>query len=167
MKLGITIQVIRQLFIMMPAFCTCYEDRSRRWSLISCPSKLDFGQIKATGLIQEAFGQMDGQEKLWIYDQQETKSPWILTIKLSQPFTNDAGFSMQDVLYFKKAEEYQLVNEEELEIVRGQNSTNVQADYSEYLNNGRAFKLVLTKENQIAGNYSAEITWTLADAPTE
>ena len=47
------------------------------------------------------------------------------------------------------------------------NSTNVQADYSEYLNNGRAFKLVLTKENQIAGNYSAEITWTLADAPTE
>ena len=51
---------------------------------------------------------------------------------------------MQDVLYFKKAEEYQLVNEEELEIVRGQNSTNVQTDYSEYLNNGRAFKLVLT-----------------------
>ena len=34
---------------------------------------------------------MDGQEKLWIYDQRETKSPWILTIKLSQPFTNDAG----------------------------------------------------------------------------
>lgn len=131
------------------------------------PSKLDFGQIKATGLTQEAFGQMDGQEKLWIYDQRETKSPWILTIKLSQPFTNDAGFSMQDVLYFKKAEEYQLVNEEELEIVRGQNSTNVQADYSEYLNNGRAFKLVLTKENQIAGNYSAEMTWILADAPTE
>ncbi len=131
------------------------------------PSKLDFGQIKATGLTQEAFGQMDIQEKLWIYDQRETKSPWILTIKLSQPFTTDAGFSMQDVLYFKKAEEYQLVNEEELEIVRGQNSTNVQADYSEYLNNGRAFKLVLTKENQIAGNYSAEITWTLADAPTE
>ena len=44
---------------------------------------------------------------------------------------------------------------------------NVQTDYSEYLNNGRAFKLVLTKENQIAGNYSAEMTWTLADAPTE
>lgn len=49
----------------------------------------------------------------------------------------------------------------------GQNSTNVQTDYSEYLNNGWAFKLVLTKENQIAGNYSAEMTWTLADAPTE
>ena len=74
---------------------------------------------------------------------------------------------MQNVLYFKKGEEYQLVNEEELEIVRGQNSTNVQTDYSEYLNNGWAFKLVLTKENQIAGNYSAEMTWTLADAPTE
>ncbi len=131
------------------------------------PSKLDFGQIKATGLTQEAFGQMDEQEKLWIYDQRETKSPWILTIKLSQPFTNDSGFSMQDVLYFKKGEEYQLVNEEELEIVEGQNSTNAQADYSEYLNNDRAFKLVLTKENQIAGDYSAEMTWTLADAPTE
>lgn len=72
MKLGITIQVIRQLFIMMPAFCTCYEDRSRRWSHF-LPFKLDFGQIKATGLTQEAFGQMDIQEKLWIYDQRETK----------------------------------------------------------------------------------------------
>ena len=49
---------------------------------------------------------------------------------------------------FQERREYQLVNEEELEIVRGQNSTNV-ADYSEYLNNGRAFKLVLTKENQM------------------
>ncbi|MBT1023047.1 hypothetical protein KJW59_22225, partial [Enterococcus faecium] len=38
------------------------------------PSKLDFGQIKATGLTQEAFGQMDIQEKLWIYDQRETKN---------------------------------------------------------------------------------------------
>lgn len=62
------------------------------------PSKLDFGQIKATGLTQEAFGQMDIQENYGFMISEKRKSV-DLNDKLSQPFTNDAGFSMQDVLF--------------------------------------------------------------------
>lgn len=74
MKLGITIQVIRQLFIMMPRlFAPATKIVVEGGLSFLAPSKLDCGQIKATGLTQEAFGQMDIQEKLWIYDQRETK----------------------------------------------------------------------------------------------
>jgi hypothetical protein len=41
------------------------------------------------------------------------------------------------------------------------------SDYTSYLKEGAAFKLVIDKKNQMVGDFAAEITWTLGDVPTE
>ncbi len=135
---------------------------------LTVPSAIQFGEVKANGLTQEAYGKIDAGQLL-VYDQREVKNPWLLTVKLSKPLTaqDQSAVVLRDALYFKSGSDYQLMSEQELPVVTGQNTDNHAADYSEYLNNGAAFKAVLIKENQVAGSYSAEMTWTLTDAPTE
>lgn len=133
---------------------------------LSAPSVISFGSIKADGLLKEAAGTTS--DKLLIYDQREVKSEWTLTVKETKPLTSTgaAQTAIEEALYFASSNNnYQVLNKDAIEVATGTNTTNDPVDYSEYLSNGKGFKVILDQSKQIVGDYSAEITWTLADVP--
>lgn len=132
---------------------------------LAVPATIDFGTVKADGLQKELLGTTT--EQLLIYDQRDVKNEWTLTVKETKPFTSVVTQAvLDDVLYFASATgDYQPLNQGDLSVVSGTNTSNDPVDYSEYLTDGKGFKVVLDQSKQLIGDYSAEITWTLADVP--
>jgi hypothetical protein len=132
------------------------------------PTKIDFGAVKATGLRAEAHGQAQGP--LLIYDQRNTKQEWCLKVKETTPLTiqdmNGSSRKLEGVLYFAaKDNDYQVMSAEAQTVATGTASNSDPVDLSTLLTGQKGFKVVLPGNKQIPGEYKAEITWILEDAP--
>jgi hypothetical protein len=124
--------------------------------------------MKATGVKAEAHGQAQGQ--LLIYDQRNTKQEWCLKVKETTPLTiqnaNGSSQRLEGVLYFAaKDNDYQVMSTEAQTVATGTASNSDPIDLSTLLTGQKGFKVVLPGNKQIPGEYKAEITWILEDAP--
>ncbi|MTD38622.1 hypothetical protein GIX45_08270 [Erwinia sp. CPCC 100877] len=134
------------------------------------PTSIEFEKVKVTGITQESFGKIGAEEQLVVYDERQNKTAWTLFVALSKPFTDvsDTSVQLKDVLFFSgNSDTYTLLNNQASAIIEGTTANETVSDYTSYLKEGAAFKLVLDKKNQIVGDFAAEITWTLGDVPTE
>lgn len=134
------------------------------------PDKISFEKVIITGLSQEKAGSIEQDQRLEIEDNRETKQPWGLSVSLTKPFTDtqNENIKLDDVLFFSlDGTNYNIVNEQSVSVINGSNQDTNVSDYTNILDDGKAFKLVLNKKNQIVGDFSAELTWTLEDVPTD
>lgn len=134
------------------------------------PDKISFEKVIITGLRQEKLGSIEQNQRLEIYDDRGAKYPWRLSVSLTKPFTDteDKNVELEDVLYFTSdGINYDLVNDQAVNVITNNNQDESVTDYTNLLNDGKSFKLVLDKKNQIVGEFSAELTWTLEDVPTD
>ncbi|MGK0552264.1 Ig-like domain-containing protein [Enterococcus faecalis] len=132
------------------------------------PTTIDFGTLKVSGLRAEAVGQTIG--RLLIFDQRHTKQAWSLKIKESQPLAvRHSDGSVQTIpgtLYFAaEANNYQLLSSEAQTVATGKATGEDPVDLTGLLTGSTGFKVVLSGNQQIPGQYSAEFTWILEDAP--
>jgi hypothetical protein len=135
---------------------------------LEVPTAINFGTMKATGVKAEAHGQAQGQ--LLIYDQRNTKQEWCLKVKETTPLTiqnaNGSSQRLEGVLYFAaKDNDYQVMSTEAQTVATGTASNSDPIDLSTLLTGQKGFKVVLPGNKQIPGEYKAEITWILEDAP--
>lgn len=138
-------------------------------SLIA-PDKISFEKVIITGLTQEKLGSIELNQRLEIEDNRGAKHPWGLSVSLTKPFTDteNKNVKLEDVLYFTSdGINYDLVNEQAVNVITNNKQDESVTDYTNLLDGGKAFKLVLDKKNQIVGEFSAELTWTLEDVPTD
>ncbi|MGE6555254.1 hypothetical protein [Exiguobacterium artemiae] len=129
---------------------------------LTVPSTLDFGSHELTG--RETIISRLEPMKISIAHENATGYNWRLQASLTRPLTSTEGDVLKDVLYFKTSTKKQLLQATEIEVANGQMTGNQNQSPLTYAKE-EGIILDLTGKYATPSTYSADIQWSLVNAP--
>lgn len=126
------------------------------------PSMLDFGSHELTG--RETIISRLEPMTISIAHENATGYNWRLQAGLTRPLTSTEGDVLKDVLYFKTATTKQLLQATAIEVASGQMTSNQNQTPLTYAKE-EGIILDLTGKYATPSTYSADIQWSLINAP--
>ena len=129
---------------------------------LKVPNTLDFGSHELTG--REKIIPRVSPMTIAISHENATGYNWKLQASLSRPLTSTTGDVLTDVLYFKTASKTQLLQATAIEVATGTMSASSNQTPLTYAEN-EGIILDLTGKYPKPLSYSADIQWSLVDAP--
>ncbi|MCQ4091693.1 hypothetical protein [Exiguobacterium sp. LL15] len=129
---------------------------------LTTPTTLNFGSHELTG--REKIIPRVSPMTIAISHENATGYNWKLQASLSRPLTSTTGDVLTDVLYFKTASKTQLLQTTAIEVATGTMSASSNQTPLTYAEN-EGIVLDLTGKYPKPLSYSADIQWSLVDAP--
>ena len=129
---------------------------------LTVPPTLDFGSHELTG--RETIIARLAPMTISIAHENATGYNWRLQASLTRPMTSTEGNVLDDVLYFKTSTQKQLLQATEIEVATGQMTANQNQSPLVYAKE-EGIILDLTGKQATPSTYSADIQWSLINAP--
>lgn len=129
---------------------------------LTVPPTLDFGSHELTG--RETIIARLAPMTISIAHENATGYNWRLQASLTRPMTSTEGNVLDDVLYFKTSTQKQLLQATEIEVATGQITANQNQSPLVYAKE-EGIILDLTGKQATPSTYSADIQWSLINAP--
>lgn len=129
---------------------------------LTVPPTLDFGSHELTG--RETIIARLAPMTISIAHENATGYNWRLQANLTRPMTSTEGNVLDDVLYFKTSTQKQLLQATEIEVATGQITANQNQSPLVYAKE-EGIILDLTGKQATPSTYSADIQWSLINAP--
>ncbi|WP_393966221.1 hypothetical protein [Exiguobacterium sp. S22-S28] len=126
------------------------------------PPTLDFGSRELTG--RETIISRLAPMTISIAHENANGYNWRLQASLTRPMTSMEGDILKDVLYFKTSTQKQLLQATEIEVATGQMTANQNQSPLVYAKE-EGIILDLTGKQATPSTYSADIQWSLINAP--